>query len=1012
MSGPVLLVHDDLAVIAAIKRLLARDGYEVVLATSAADAVIAYGHHLPFVVLLAPSVESGRGYVVLDELKGHPDGQLAKVILLGETIAGYGYPMAPMPPDQTLVEMVNELAATAGEGWQVVEQPKSRSEVATEPMGVAAEPVGDAAGPAPDAVPPAAEGEAWRAAPPPVSTQPYGVAAEMPEVAEQQWGVVSPAPTPPPQVASDLEGALFGDLPSLEDQLHREVEAQAMASVDDELQKLEDEVRAEAARRRHQRETQAPQAPPPADDAPDADGSLSSAEESFADLDAPAVAPAIAPAVAPVAAETAATEPEESFADLDATDTRSRHRLATEETVTSEVEVPAVPSVSAANLAAGSPRNLEADLFGDGSSDAPAEPSVPSALEQVEAVARAIAGEAFTSPGDEEQVSPSAATDVGERAHRAAQRAAQLAAQAPARVAAEKAAAQNAMAEAQAQAQAESELKAQAESAYAAVQAQMAEQRAVAEQQIAEAGEALRVAEAAHEETRSELALLSEDHQRAQAELAQLKANLLERSDQAAALEMRLSEQEQSLDHQAQTLSAERDALATQLEGEQATRALLEEHATKLQAQLDAIKASTDASAEQIAELEGSLAALRRELAQAQEIAAELRGRVDELTAERTKLLTQLEGAKQHEAELAAHAKELEDRATLPLAPEGKPPLQVPRHGSVSLGEQARLIAQLVIAQAEVKVELAVTGGTRSLWLKRGQLVAAESSLPYETLSDRARRDGLIDARQENELRSVRGASARELLEVMRQRGFIRDAESLPLVQRYTEQVALDAFTELQCTYRLTEEAPPAEVLAAASPRATLPIVAEALRRALPPESLLQMLGGSEGVPVALESDLDSRVLGFTERERRMLGYVDGEATVEMLVMAAGLKADAAYKALVVARLLGLIEVREPKNKGAAPSGDLDVQRLDAKYEQVQEADYFSILGLPRNAGADEVQRAYERLAAEFDPLRYSGHPDPSLQQRAQVVFNLLEEAARALQDDARRVEYARHLLD
>src|SRR5581483_7027359 len=165
-----------------------------------------------------------------------------------------------------------------------------------------------------------------------------------------------------------------------------------------------------------------------------------------------------------------------------------------------------------------------------------------------------------------------------------------------------------------------------------------------------------------------------------------------------------------------------------------------------------------------------------------------------------------------------------------PLATPGRPALGVPRHGSVSLPELARLIAQLTIAQAEVRLELGVNGGTRNLWLKRGALVAAESTLPYETLSDRARRDGLIDARQESELRGVRGASAAELLEVMQRRNLIRDSEVVGLVQRYTEAVALDAFTEPQCTYRLHAEAAGHEVLAATATRPVLPLVAEALR--------------------------------------------------------------------------------------------------------------------------------------------------------------------------------------
>ncbi len=125
-----------------------------------------------------------------------------------------------------------------------------------------------------------------------------------------------------------------------------------------------------------------------------------------------------------------------------------------------------------------------------------------------------------------------------------------------------------------------------------------------------------------------------------------------------------------------------------------------------------------------------------------------------------------------------------------------------------------------------------------------------------------------------------------------------------------------------------------------------------------------------------------------------MLGFVDGEATVEDIVMAAGLKAERAYKTLAVAKFLGLIEVRPPAQRRAQASPELDVQRLESKFEQVQDRRLLQrILGLARNAGSDEVQRAYERLAEEFDPLRFSGHPDASLQQRAQVVHRLLEGA-------------------
>src|SRR5437868_7001712 len=133
MAAPVLLVHDDLQTIAALRRILAREGYEVVLATSAADAVIAFGHHLPGLILLAPSVESGRGHVVLEELQNHPDAKLAKVLLLGESIPGFGHPVAPMPPDDSLAGQINDLINPRADDWTVTEPTKIAKPLEEEP---------------------------------------------------------------------------------------------------------------------------------------------------------------------------------------------------------------------------------------------------------------------------------------------------------------------------------------------------------------------------------------------------------------------------------------------------------------------------------------------------------------------------------------------------------------------------------------------------------------------------------------------------------------------------------------------------------------------------------------------------------------------------------------------------------------------------------------------------------------------------------------------------------------
>jgi hypothetical protein len=377
----------------------------------------------------------------------------------------------------------------------------------------------------------------------------------------------------------------------------------------------------------------------------------------------------------------------------------------------------------------------------------------------------------------------------------------------------------------------------------------------------------------------------------------------------------------------------------------------------------------------------------------------------------------ELQRARADEAEVLAQLsverlKALEHRQVMSLALPGRRALGVPRHGTVSLEQLAALVSTLVAAQADVRLELGVRGGTRTLWFKKGALQGAESSFDHESLIDRARRDGLIDARQEAELRLLRTATASEQLDAMKGRGYLREIETVPLLQRGTEHVALEAFAEESTQYRLSDEPPASTVLQVAVPRSTLPLVAEALRRAVPADALLERLGGAEAVCTPTENDVDLRAMGFTDRERKMLSWVDGEATVEDLALASGLKSEASFRALLVAKLLGVIEVNPPAVPAPAPSADLDLRRLEAKFDEVQDADYFTILGLPRAATSDDVQRAFRRLSEEFDPLKYTGHPDASLQQRAQVVSSLIEEAARALEDERRRAEYARHLLD
>jgi curved DNA-binding protein len=65
----------------------------------------------------------------------------------------------------------------------------------------------------------------------------------------------------------------------------------------------------------------------------------------------------------------------------------------------------------------------------------------------------------------------------------------------------------------------------------------------------------------------------------------------------------------------------------------------------------------------------------------------------------------------------------------------------------------------------------------------------------------------------------------------------------------------------------------------------------------------------------------------------------------------------------------------------------------------MQYKDYYEILGLTRGAGADEVKRAYRRLARKF-------HPDVSKERNAENRFKEVQEAYEVLRDPEKRAAY------
>ncbi|MEK6607234.1 MAG: DUF4388 domain-containing protein [Myxococcota bacterium] len=301
----------------------------------------------------------------------------------------------------------------------------------------------------------------------------------------------------------------------------------------------------------------------------------------------------------------------------------------------------------------------------------------------------------------------------------------------------------------------------------------------------------------------------------------------------------------------------------------------------------------------------------------------------------------------------------------------------------------------------------------KTVYLDEGYPVSAASNLPADRLGDQLLREGRITRWQYDDASRLVAETGRRMGAVLLDLGALRPADLFGAVRRHYETVLLSLFAWDDGTYVLDGEQPPAaECVRLEAHLAAL--VLDGVRRKYGPDRLLKRLGGGAVVLRRVGDGMPDGV-ALPDAERALLRFLDGNTTIDEAADRSGLGLTEDFALAWTMLALGALAGADDEGEEAAGAPRPNRARIAALYALAQDGDYFTVLGIPRDAGAGDVRRAYERARAAFSPDALGHTPSGRVQPQdaetsAQVdtIREVLDEAWLVLGNDARREAYRR----
>lgn len=352
--------------------------------------------------------------------------------------------------------------------------------------------------------------------------------------------------------------------------------------------------------------------------------------------------------------------------------------------------------------------------------------------------------------------------------------------------------------------------------------------------------------------------------------------------------------------------------------------------------------------------------------------------------------------------------------------PRRSPPLPVDREGALEAVEVPRLVWMLHRARYDGQLSLCRGRVEKQMWMSAGELVFARSNVGQDRLIDGLLRRGVITRAQYETARRLAAKEPRRAGQLLVEAGFVKPGELHRVLRTHLLRIVDSTFGWTEGTWSLEPGAVSEEPVTLTD--STAQILIEGIRHRMEARQLYDLLGGPDQFPRFRADALPGggvRALGehlrLSASEEAWLSRLQGTRSLRRLASEPGIDELELLGVTYAMHVFGHLDLSGEPPPSPRVEHDpvaVDELRIRERLQLAREADYFALLGLPRDASRLDVRRAHADLSRVFapdvlEPRTRDRHADELAELRA-----ALDEASDVLSDDGMRSAYLAHLRE